>query len=124
MKKIKIMALITFCNIGLLETVFAQCIEKQDAVVKQSCNTSPISEFSTIDALYFIPSSDGVLKVGGDVCISMGKQSIQTKELFYNQKEQKLTINSMLTYSDGNQNIEAQSASVNLEKETAELSDQ
>lgn len=122
MNKIKIAILISLCSICFFETVFAQCIENQSKVDKKWCNSELISEHTTIDALYFIPSSDGVLKVGGDVCISMGKQSIQTKELFYDKNNQQVTINSSLTYSDGKQNIEAQSATINLDKETADLS--
>ncbi|MCF6318878.1 MAG: LPS assembly protein LptD [Proteobacteria bacterium] len=114
--------LIVLCNICFYSIGFTQCQENEEKAMSQMCVTDSGLESTTIDALYFLPTVDGVLKVGGDVCISMGKQSLQTKELFYNDITQQVSIQSLLTYSDGIQTIEAQSATVDISKETANLS--
>ncbi len=122
MNSMKAPILIVLCNICFYSIGFTQCQENKKNPASQVCVADSLLESTTIDALYFLPTDDGVLKVGGDVCISMGKQSIQTKELFYNDKTQQVSIESPLTYSDGKQYIEAESASVDLNKETANLS--
>ncbi len=122
MIKIKTLSLIVLFHICFSTVGFTKCTEKEEKKVSQICNANLQSENTSIDAMYFLPTADGVLKVGGDVCISMGKQIIQTKELFYNDETQQVTIESLLTYSDGKQSIEAQSATVDLNKETANLS--
>ncbi len=120
--KIKTPFLIVLFHMCLSTVGFTQCKENEEKSKSQLCDFNSKSEFTTIDALYFLPSPDGELKVGGDVCISMSKQYIQTKELIYNDTTQLIKIESLLTYSDGKQNILAQSAFVDLNKNTADLS--
>ncbi len=86
-------------------------------------NNNLKSEYPTIDAEYYLPVEEGVLKIGGDVCINMGDQNISTQELFYNDEKQMVEIKTPLIFSDGKQMIKAQSAKINLDKETAVISD-
>jgi len=107
----------------LSSTVNSICLN--DSVVKQSgnnsCQANNANKSTTIDALTFIPVAENLMKIGGDVCINMGAQSIQTKELFYNDKKQTVKIDTPLIYRDTNQSITAQSAKINLDEKKAEL---
>lgn len=85
-------------------------------------NKNQKSEYPTIDAEYYLPVEAGVLKIGGDVCINMNDQNISTKELFYYDEKQIVEIKTPLLFSDGKQIIKAQSAKINLDKETAVIS--
>ena len=119
--KILLLAICNICTYGVGQSscpAFDQSID-----ISKVCSEQSDSDLTTIDALYFLPTKAGVLKVGGDVCLSMGKQIVRTKELFYDDDKQRVTIDSKLVYSDGKQNIEAQSASVDLSKQSAELTD-
>lgn len=116
--------LIILANVSVSSMAFSTCL---DTVVKEEkkdiCLQSKGSKLTTIDAESYIPSDTGVWTIGGGVCISMGEQRIVTQELFYDDPNQIVTIESELTYSDGNQQMDAQSAKINLEKEEAILSD-
>ncbi len=87
-----------------------------------SCVESAIQESTSIDAEYFIPQDNETIKIGGNVCISTSKQSISTQELIYDDKNQKVTIDTKLKYQDKSQKIQAQSAKINLNNNRAELS--
>ncbi|VAW38601.1 LPS-assembly protein LptD @ Organic solvent tolerance protein precursor [hydrothermal vent metagenome] len=115
--------IIVICNICLAANSVATC---SSSVIAEEgtaiCGNNSQSEFTTIDALNFIPTEDGILRVGGDVCISMGKQRVTTKELHYDDNQQTITIESPLVYSDENQTIKAQNAKIDMSKETASMS--
>ncbi len=111
--------------IGLILTqnVFAQCVSHiAPKYTQQSlCKASVNSKKTTIDALNFIPISTDVMKVGGEVCINMGNQSVETKELFYNDKNQSVKIDTPLIYRDANQIINAKTAQIDLDKKQANM---
>ncbi len=87
-----------------------------------ACVQSPNQESTVIDANYFIPQEDDTLKIGGNVCVATANQSITTRELIYDDKNQNISIDSELKYQDKSQKIQAQSATINLENKQAELS--
>ncbi|MCF6288635.1 MAG: LPS assembly protein LptD [Proteobacteria bacterium] len=106
----------------VFNSVFAQCENKFMQETLPICTTQKDNEQTIIDALDFIPTDDGWLKVGGGVCISMGKQQINTDELLYNDATQIIKIATEMTYADDSQIIQAQSAEVNLDNEQAIMS--
>jgi LPS-assembly protein len=77
------------------------------------------SDYPTIDAEYYLPLEEGVLKIGGDVCIKLNEQNISTKELLYKETQQIIEIKTPLRFSDGNQVIKAESAEIDINKESA-----
>jgi LPS-assembly protein len=89
---------------------------------EDTCVKSPDKKSTYIDAEYFIPQENETLRVGGDVCVSTSDQSITTQELIYDDKNQKITIDTKLKYQDKTQKIQAQSAKINLANNRAELS--
>ena len=115
--------IIAFCNICVFTNAFTQCQPKSIELPKMVCQNITQSEFTTIDALSFTTIEDGILKVGGDVCINMGRQRITTKELIYNDVEQLVTIDTPMSYSDGKQTIDANNAKINLQQNTANMSE-
>jgi LPS-assembly protein len=124
MKKISTILILILSNLIVIELSLADClIPTAKGVETEYCSDSPIVEYATIDALTFTTLDSGILHVGGGVCLSMGKQKISTDELFYDEKKQLININSPLVYYDGKQTINAQRANVNMEKETADLSE-
>jgi LPS-assembly protein len=123
MKKISRILILSLYHFAITGTSLASC-PTEDAVEDHTevCSDAPASEFATIDALYFTTIEEGLLHVGGGVCLTMESQKIRTDELFYNEKKQLVSIKLPLVYTDGVQIINAQSADVNMEKETANLS--
>ena len=115
--------LFLLANIFASGTVFSTCLISEEQNEKSDiCTEATDKKFTTIDAASYIPTDEGIWTIGGDVCIRMGEQRIVTKELIYDDPNQFVTIESELTYSDGKQKMDAQSAKVNLEKEEATLS--
>jgi LPS-assembly protein len=120
MNKLIIIALSNVCLSGI---AYSKCDDAINEVnFSPSCAQKADAKLTTIDALNFTTIEDGLLKVGGDVCIGMGKQTITTKELFYNDKKQKASIYTPLSYADGNQIVSAESAEIDFSKNTANLS--
>ncbi|MCF6320118.1 MAG: hypothetical protein L3J83_12730, partial [Proteobacteria bacterium] len=74
--KIKTPFLIVLFHMCFSTIGFAKCTETEEKTASQLCNVNLQSENTSIDAMYFLPTEDGVLKGGGDVGISMGKQII------------------------------------------------
>ncbi|MFK8011176.1 MAG: LPS-assembly protein LptD [Marinicellaceae bacterium] len=91
----------------------------QNKKIDYCINNSQSSDFPTIDAEYYLPIEQGLLKIGGEVCINLYEKKISTQELFYSDKNQTIEIKTPLFFTDGKQNINAKSASVNLDQETA-----
>lgn len=112
-----------FCFNTLAYSQCANYPHKEKQTTTQICDDSVDSPLTTIDALSFTPNDEGILKVGGGVCVAMGKQRIQTQELFYDDKKQKVNVKTPLIYSDDKQKIQAQQAKIDLDQKTAELSD-
>lgn len=122
MKNIIKILLLTLCNLSSAAVSESSCSNSAiDTKKAQNCSDSSESEFATIDALNFKTIDDGLLRVGGGVCLSMGKQKITTNELWYDEKKQSVNIKTPLIYTDGKQTINAKSADVNMQKETAEF---
>ena len=115
--------LIISCNFCILNNALCTCTAEIELEKNYVCQDIVVQDFTTIDALHFTTINDGLLRVGGDVCISMGNQKIWTNELLYDDDKQIVTIDSSMTYSDDNQNIHAQAAQINLENDVAEMSD-
>ena len=122
MKKISRILILTLSNFVIIGVSLANCpIPVVKGVNTEFCSEATTSEYATIDALSFTTLNDGLLHVGGGVCLTMENQKITTDELFYNDKKQLISIQSPLIYTDGVQTINAQSADVNMDKETADL---
>ncbi|MBL4659039.1 MAG: LPS assembly protein LptD [Alcanivoracaceae bacterium] len=115
--------IIVICNICVLTNAMSQCKIDEDKEINKVCHDTSQSEFTTIDALNFTTIKEGVLRVGGDVCISMGNQKVSTKELLYDDTKQLVTIDTPLIYTDGSQRIDAQSAELNLQDNKADMLD-
>jgi len=105
-------------------TSFAECkILPEEDRTNACISNNQKSEFPSIDADYFLPVEDNLLKIGGDVCISLNDQTVSTQELFYDDNAQTVRIDTPLILSDSQQIVEAESALLNLEKETALISE-
>ena len=113
---IPLMCNVYFCGLGLSE-----CLKDELVTSSSFCKNTTNSELTSIDALSYTPIENGVLKVGGGVCLSMGKQQLSTQELYYDDEKQLVTIETPLTYSDGKQIIKSQSAVFNLKDENANI---
>ena len=124
MKIISKILIITLSNCFIIAASLASCpipvVKEVDTVF---CSDKLDVDFATIDALSFTTKEDGLLHVGGGVCLTMQNQKVTTDELFYNDEKQLVSIQSPLIYTDGIQTIKAQSADINMEKETADLLD-
>lgn len=117
---------IGICNICVIVNAFSQCtVEKTQEFqeANQICHDGTVSESTTIDAMNFTTIKDGLLRVGGDVCISMGDQKISAAQLLYDDKAQNVSIKTPLRYSDQGQVIDAQTAQIDLKNNQATLND-
>ncbi|MBL4773811.1 MAG: LPS assembly protein LptD [Alcanivoracaceae bacterium] len=115
--------IIIICNICVFGKGLSQCEINITKETNKVCKENSQSEFTTIDALSFTTIDNGVLRVAGDVCISMGDQNVTTKELLYDEKNQLVTIDTPLAYTDSGQTIDAKKANINLQTDTANMSD-
>lgn len=117
--------IVVVLSIVLNTVVIAQCVIEgtKASQAQQTCLNMPSSELNSIDAMSFVPVDDGFLRVGGDVCIGMGAQRIATKELLYNDEKQWVKVETPLLYRDSNQSINAASATVDMQKNSASMSD-
>ncbi len=120
MKKI---IMVVICQVCMVAQVHAQCKIEKNQTVNSVCHDGTGSLATTIDALNFTTIESGLLRVGGDVCISMGNQSISADEVFYNDVSQLVSIKTPLRYADDGQIIDAQSAEIDLDKNLAEMTD-
>ena len=114
-----------FITLNLLlisEMVYSTCQTDNIENNQPTCNADSTSTFPTIDAEYYLPVEENVLKIGGDVCINMGEQNITTKELFYNDSSQIVDIKTPLVLRSKEQTVQAQSAKINLKDESAVIS--
>ncbi len=113
-------------NLALLLTIsfntsYAECTRDSIGLINHFCEQIQSSEFTTIDAQNYMTMKDGRLKISGGVCIGMEKQQIGTKELFYNDIEQTVSIATEMIFNDENQVIRAEAATINLETNQANM---
>lgn len=120
----KFLIVIAAC-FSLSTLALAQCEMQKSSTTQtqRACLDMPNAELNSIDAMSFVPVDDGFLRVGGDVCIGMGSQRIATKELLYNDEKQWVKVEAPLLYRDSKQTIKAASASVDMQKNKAHMTD-
>jgi LPS-assembly protein len=122
---IKLIPIISLVLLSCSSLIAEECSQKK--ILKNSpdfgiqCQANKTDDVS-IDASSFLPISESTIKVSGDVCVQMQQQRLTTQELFYDDKNQIITIENPFNYSDAKQKIKAQNAKIEIAKDKVKMS--